>query len=200
MEKDKEEILESLKGTLQGKDIREDDLSEDAKLEQTKSMWETIKQFSNNPTIKEEVEHDGVQLPIRVLGNLEVKEAEGDAKVWWTKLDLPLQDESYLHWRTMINLILKSLCSSPMANDSFPFLSREAIEALPMPSLISLYRKFELVQEKYNIDIEQISTEEFEYMVESVKKNPRFLKELTYSQLLALAMKLCEIQNLLKDM
>lgn len=191
-----EELLKSLRGALDGVDPREKSLSADGKKAQAEAMWDKIKLFKNNPTVKEVVEHDGVDLPIRILSAQEFMDCQMEACARFNKIDLARQFPDLKLYFLMILVITRSLTSSPQNMDVAPY-SEAFVSSLPFSSLIGLYRKWELVQEKYNCNIEAISADEFKYLMDVVeKKTPRCLIEITYPQLLRFTTKLLEIHTL----
>lgn len=192
-----DEIMNSLKGKLEGVDPRVKGASAEEKMEETLSEWEKIKQFSNNPNVVEQVEHDGVSLPIRILASKEIIEVERETQKWFSKIPEIEAFPGLRNWYYMVALLEKSLYPKPHITADLPYLNAKALKCLPMGSLTSLFKKWEMVQEKYNFDIEALTNDEFNHILTSVKKNPRYLKELTYPQLLAVTIKLCSIPTLL---
>ena len=194
-----EPIIDALKGKLEGRDPREQNIGADGKLAQAKAMWDKIKKFKNNPTVVEQVEHDGIDLPIRILSSQELIDCQMEANQRFNKIDISKQFADLRLYYLMVLVITKSLTSSPQSNEVAPF-SEEFVMSLPMTSLIGLYRKWEQVQEKYNCNLEQLSKEDFNYLLDFIeKKTPRALIEITYSQLLKFTQKLYEIHMLHKD-
>ncbi len=200
-----DEVLGTLKGTLSGEDVRDKNLSADALMERAEAQWDIIKKFDCNPTVQEYVEYESkspegtrLDIPMRILSGQEVMDSEMEAMKAFNEIPSELQVPGIKHWRYMIEILYRAMSPSPQNTGSLPFLSKKGLMQLPLPVLNDLFRIQEKVQDKYTIDLEELTNEEFEAIIDTVKKSPESLKDLDWKLLLSYSIKLSQIYTSLR--
>jgi hypothetical protein len=108
----------------------------------------------------------------------------------------------YTNWLdrfNMVHVLHKSLSSSPLcANDNQVFMTVKALRSMTSASLSSLFAKYTAMDKQFNPCIDEMTDEEFEYLLEECVKKPVLVKELSVLQLQRIA--LSYIQTLTKLM
>ena len=89
----------------------------------------------------------------------------------------------------MIFILEKSLSSSPLSpDDGGIFMSVTALKSMTSASLSSLFAKYTAMDKELNPSIDEMTDDEFTFLLEEVVKKPELVRSLSVLQLQRIAL------------
>lgn len=138
-------------------------------------------------------------LPMRILSIKEIMDIEREVRSWYGELTEIQRTFSLQEKRTAILTLKHALSSSDLSEDHHYLMQIDTLEKLPYDSLVFLMTKYRDMCDKYNPNLEFLTEEEINVLVDELKKKPALMSSLSRSRLEQVLLRIIQIENILMD-
>lgn len=159
------------------------------KFNELEAQYDLLKQMRSGVHCKFIIEHDGKEFPMRLISEIEQQECFLKALAEFYKLPEYCRIHTHLIDRyNMVFILEKALSSSPFnPNDGGIFLTIKALKSMTSASLSSLFAKYTAMDKQLNPCVDEMTDDEFEFLLEECVKKPELVSSLSVLQLQRIA-------------
>lgn len=170
-------------------DPRDNDKLPDQKFNELEAQYDLLKQMRSGVHSKFIIEHDGKEFPMRLISDDEQRECFLKALAEFYKLPEYCRIHTHLIDRyNMVYILEKALSSSPLnPTDGAVFMTLKALRTMTAASLSSLFAKYTAMDKQLNPCIDEMTDDEFEFLLEECVKKPESVSKLSVLQLQRIA-------------
>jgi hypothetical protein len=197
----KKEKLDSADKIIKAMKVTSDPRQEEESfIDKQEMQVDLLKQMRSGVHTKFIIEHDGKEFPLRLISDQEQHDCFLNAcRDFYALPEYMRIYTNILDRYNMIYVLDKALSSSPLCpGDGQIFMSLKALKTMTSASLSSLFAKYTAMDKQFSPCIDEMTDEEFEYLLEECVKKPALVRELSVLQLQRIA--LSYIQTLTKLM
>jgi len=154
--------------------------------------------FSGTKT-KKTIDFDGVTITLRLINITELMQARENALTEFNKKPELARYPADLQFYMMLHILDAALSFSPSPHEKFensPTLTLNELRLMTENQVTRLYEEFIVFDKEYNPDIDRMSVEEFNIMLDEIKKNQDYLYRASYRQLLRISSYFINLQLL----
>lgn len=159
------------------------------KFNELEAQYDLLKQMRSGVHCKFIIEHDGKEFPMRLISETEQQECFLKALAEFYKLPEYCRIHTHLIDRyNMVFILEKALSSSPFnPNNGGIFLTIKALKSMTSASLSSLFAKYTAMDKQLNPCVDEMTDDEFEFLLEECVKKPELVSSLSVLQLQRIA-------------
>ena len=170
-------------------DPREDNKSGNQVFEEMSQESDFLRSMRSGVHCKFIIEHDGRELPMRLISEEEQNECLYKAAKDFDELPKYCQKFTFLIERfRMIYMLERSLSSSPLnPTDGSIFLPIEALKNMTTASLSTLFAKYVAMDKHFSPNIDDMTDNEFQFLLDECVKKPELVSNLSVLQLQRIA-------------
>ncbi|MBP9741926.1 MAG: hypothetical protein KBD37_01060 [Burkholderiales bacterium] len=170
-------------------DPRDNTKLPEQKFNELEAQYDLLKQMRSGVHCKFIIEHDGKEFPMRLISEQEQQECFLKALAEFYKLPEYCRIHTHLIDRyNMVFILEKALSSSPLnPNDGGIFITLKALKSMTSASISSLFAKYTAMDKQLNPSVDEMTNDEFEFLLEECVKKPELVKSLSVLQLQRIA-------------
>lgn len=166
------------------KDPRMQNLNADAKYERTQKQYNILEKMRCGTHVREIIEHDGIEVPLRLISLKEDQEARLAAVEYVNSIDAHKRIPTLYDAALMVEILYRALSSCPeKVDDADCFMNKHTLYGLPIDSINAFYAKWVALNRKYNPKAETMSDEAVKDLLEAVMDKKKQLSDCTPFQL-----------------
>lgn len=170
-------------------DPRDDNKLPEQKFSELEAQYDLLRQMRSGIHSKFIIEHDSKEFPMRLISEDEQQECFLKALAEFYKL--PEYCRIYTHLIDRYNMVFileKALSSSPLnPGDGAVFMTLKALKSMTSASLSSLFAKYTAMDKQLNPCVDEMTDNEFEFLLEECVKKPELVSSLSVLQLQRIA-------------
>jgi len=164
--------------------------------ERDKNESDRLKFLRNGVEAKFLIVFDGLNWVFRPLSIQEEHDCEIKASDDLFTLKEHQRTEAYRQYRIIIHKLSTAL-SSCQEDANLKLLNKNHLLSLPSSYIYGLYRKYEELEAELNTDLDKITQDQLDELVELIVKSPKLVSSCTHKQLQLVVLELLRINSIL---